>query len=128
VLAARRGVDVMLIVPERSNHISADIAGGSYLRQIEQAGGRVCPFRHGMMHAKVTLIDHELAIVGSANLDIRSLFLDYEIAVFIYTRPEIERLEAWFQHLLKECGQQLQAPGAVRALAEDLGRLLAPLM
>jgi cardiolipin synthase len=128
VLAARRGVDVILIVPERSNHISADIAGGSYLRQIEQAGGRVRPFRRGMMHAKVTLIDHELAIVGSANLDMRSLFLDYEIAVFIYTRSEIQRFEHWFQDLLQHCGDRLEAPGTVRALAEDLGRLLAPLM
>jgi cardiolipin synthase A/B len=128
VLAARRGVDVMCVVPERSNHLSADIAGGSYLRQIEQAGGRVRPFRDGMMHAKVTIIDHELAIVGSANLDMRSLFLDYEIAVFIYTRPEIENLEAWFQRLLHRCGTQLTEPGTVRALAEDLGRLLAPLM
>ena len=128
VLAARRGVDVMLVVPERSNHLSADIAGGSYLRQIEQAGGRVRPFRRHMMHAKVTLIDRELAIVGSANLDMRSLFLDYEIAVFIYTPPEIERFERWFNDLLAQCGDQLEAPGTARALAEDLGRLLAPLM
>ena len=128
VLAARRGVDVMLIVPARSNHLSADIAGGSYLRQIEQAGGRIRPFTSGMMHAKVTLIDHELAIVGSANLDMRSLFLDYEIAVFIYTREEITRFEQWFNDLLDRCGDRLDAPGTVRALAEDLGRLLAPLM
>ena len=128
VLAARRGGDVMLIVPARSNHLSADIAGGSYLRQIEQAGGRIRPFASGMMHAKVTLIDHELAIVGSANLDMRSLFLDYEIAVFIYTRDEILRFEQWFNELLQHCGDGLEAPGTVRALAEDLGRLLAPLM
>jgi cardiolipin synthase len=128
VLAARRGVDVMLIVPARSNHLSADIAGGSYLRQIEQAGGRIRPFTSGMMHAKMTLIDHELAIVGSANLDIRSLFLDYEISVFIYTRDEIQHLERWFNQLLPHCSERLEAPGTVRALAEDLGRLLAPLM
>ncbi len=128
VLAARRGVDVMLVVPERSNHLSADIAGGSYLRQIEQAGGRVRPFTSGMMHAKVTLIDHELAVVGSANLDIRSLFLDYEISVFIYTRPEILHFERWFNGLLQHCNDRLEEPGTVRALAEDLGRLLAPLM
>lgn len=128
VLAARRGVDVTMIVPARSNHLSADIAGGSYLRQIESAGGRIRPFTRGMMHAKVTLIDHELAIVGSANLDIRSLFLDYEIAVFIYTREEIAHFEHWFKGLLNHCGERLEEPGTVRALAEDLGRLLAPLM
>jgi cardiolipin synthase len=128
VLAARRGVDVMLVVPQRSNHLSADIAGGSYLRQIERAGARVRPFLPGMMHAKVTVIDNDLAILGSANLDMRSLFLDYEIAVFIYTQPEIALFEAWFDRLLGHCGHKLDEPGTVRALAEDLGRLLAPLM
>ena len=128
VLAARRGVDVMLVVPQRSNHLSADIAGGSYLRQIERAGARVRPFLPGMMHAKVTVIDHDLAILGSANLDMRSLFLDYEIAVFIYTHSEVALFEAWFDQLLRHCGNQLEEPGTVRALAEDLGRLLAPPM
>jgi cardiolipin synthase len=128
VLAARRGVDVTVLVPLRSNHLSADIAGGSYLRQIVKAGGHVRPFARGMMHAKVMLIDHDVAVLGSANLDMRSLFLDYEIALFVYTRPEIERFGAWFDALLAECDQALPEPGRVRVLAEDFGRLLAPLM
>jgi cardiolipin synthase len=128
VLAARRGVDVKLIVPARSNHLSADIAGGSYLRQIENAGGQVRPYTEGMMHAKVMLIDHDIGVLGSANLDMRSLFLDYEIALFIYTRPEIAMFANWFETLLPACAPRLSEPGRVRALAEDLGRLLAPLM
>jgi cardiolipin synthase len=128
VLAARRGVDVKLIVPARSNHLSADIAGGSYLRQIERSGGQVRPYTRGMLHAKVMLVDHDIAVLGSANLDMRSLFLDYEIAVFIYTRPEINVFASWFETLLLDCGSQLAEPGRVRALAEDFGRLLAPLM
>lgn len=128
VLAARRGLDVRILVPLRSNHLSADIAGGSYLRQIARSGARVHTYCNGMMHAKFTLIDHDLAILGSANLDMRSLFLDYEIAAFIYTRPEIERFGAWFQELLALCGDGLPEAGRVRALAEDMGRLLAPLM
>ena len=128
VLAARRGVDVKLIVPARSNHLSADIAGGSYLRQIESAGAQVRPYVRGMMHAKVVLIDHDIAVLGSANLDMRSLFLDYEIALFVYTRAEIEGFANWFEALLRSCDWRLKEPGRVRALAEDLGRLLAPLM
>jgi cardiolipin synthase len=128
VLAARRGVDVKLIVPARSNHLSADIAGGSYLRQIQNAGGHVHPYAKGMMHAKVMLIDHDIAVLGSANLDMRSLFLDYEIALFVYTRPDITVFGAWFETLLSECVSRLPEPGRVRALAEDFGRLLAPLM
>jgi cardiolipin synthase A/B len=128
VLAARRGVNVTLLVPLRSNHVSADIAGGSYLRQIERAGGHVRPYAKGMMHAKVMLIDRDMAVLGSANLDMRSLFLDYEIAVFIYTAHEIERFARWFEALLADCRDNLPEPGRLRALAEDFGRLLAPLM
>jgi cardiolipin synthase A/B len=128
VLAVRRGVDVRIVVPARSNHLTADIAGGSYLRQIEDIGGHVCPYLPSMMHAKVTLIDHEIGVLGSANLDMRSLFLDYEIALFAYTQPELDDLLKWFESLFAECAPQLDRPGKTRALAEDLGRLLAPLM
>jgi cardiolipin synthase len=128
VLAIRRGVDVRIVVPARSNHLTADIAGGSYLRQIEDTGGHVCPYLPAMMHAKVALIDSEIGVLGSANLDMRSLFLDYEIAVFAYSREQLEELTEWFESLLQECAPQLERPGRTRALAEDLGRLLAPLM
>jgi cardiolipin synthase A/B len=128
VLAIRRGVDVRLLVPARSNHITADIAGGSYLRQIEAAGGKVLPYLPSMMHAKLALIDHDIGVVGSANLDMRSLFLDYEIAVFVYTALELEQLTRWFESMQKECASELAQPGRARKLAEDLGRLLAPLM
>ncbi|HKU44972.1 MAG TPA: phospholipase D-like domain-containing protein [Polyangiales bacterium] len=128
LLAIRRGVDVRLVVPVRSNHWTADIAGGSYLRQIEQTGGKVCPYLPSMMHAKVTLIDDDIGVLGSANLDMRSLFLDYEISVFVYSEPEIAELTAWFQGLLQDCAGELAQPGRTRRLAEDLGRLLAPLM
>jgi len=128
VLAARRGLDVRLLVPLRSNHLTADIAGGSYLRQIAKAGARIYAYGKGMMHAKVTLIDRDLAIFGSANLDMRSLFLDYEIAAFLYTPHEVAEFDAWFQALMAECEAGIPEPGSLRALAEDVGRLLAPLM
>jgi cardiolipin synthase A/B len=128
ILAIRRGVDVRIVVPARSNHLTADIAGGSYLRQIEDTGGHVCPYLPSMMHAKVALIDSDIGVLGSANLDMRSLFLDYEIAVFAYSSEHLEELTKWFESLLAECAPQLERPGRARALAEDLGRLLAPLM
>lgn len=127
VLAVRRGVDVRIVVPARSNHFTADIAGGSYLRQIEETGGHVRPYLPAMMHAKLALID-DIGVIGSANLDMRSLFLDYEIAAFVYSAPELDELMHWFESLLRDCGPELERPGRTRALAEDLGRLLAPLM
>ena len=75
-----------LIVPARSNHLSADLARESYLRELHEAGGRVYLEQSAMLHAKAVLFDDQVAVIGSANMDNRSLFLNYEVAVFLYSR------------------------------------------
>jgi cardiolipin synthase len=126
-LAARRGVDVRVVVPARSNHRSADLAGAGYRRQVEEAGGRVLRYAPAMMHGKVIVID-DLGTLGSANMDIRSLFLNYEVALFFTSEAEVAALAAWIDSLLPECTEGMPGAGMVRALAEDLGRLLSPLI
>lgn len=79
------------------------------------------------MHAKVSIIDSQLATVGSANMDIRSLFVDYEIALFLYSHADVDGLADWYEETLADCDDEFPAPTAVRVLIEDLGRLLAPL-
>jgi cardiolipin synthase len=127
VLAAKRGVDVRILVPARSNHWVADLVAASYMRQVRDAGGRLCLYRGGMMHAKVSIIDNQVATVGSANMDIRSLFLNYEIALFLYSEPDIDRLANWYESVLADCDSKFSAPTALRTLAEDLARLVAPI-
>jgi cardiolipin synthase len=80
-----------------------------------------------MMHAKVSIIDNQIATVGSANMDIRSLFLNYEIALFLYSQPDIDRLANWYESVLAECDSKFPPPTAARTLAEDLARLFAPI-
>jgi cardiolipin synthase len=126
-LAARRGVDVRILVPARSNHRIADYAGASYLRDIVDAGGQVLCFGPGMMHAKVVVIDEALGILGSANVDMRSLLLDYEIALFFSTAPEIRALASWFEASL-ETVRPLGPARRGRRLAEDVARVLGPLI
>jgi cardiolipin synthase len=124
--ASHRGIDVRVVVPLRSNHRLADLAGGSSLRQVESAGGRVLTYPR-MLHAKAVVVDATVGVVGSANFDMRSLFLDYEISLFLYSPEEIELLAQWFDSIALECGRLPKATRA-RALAEDIGRLLAPLV
>lgn len=126
VLAVRRGIDVRIAVPARSNHRSADFAGASYLRQVAEAGGKICCYQPGMLHAKSVLVDDRIAVVGSANLDMRSLFLDYEISLFMSTRPEIATIERWFESVWPDCGVLRPARGA-RTLLESVARLVGPL-
>ena len=79
-LAARRGVQVDLLLPARSNHRLTDIVRHRSLRALAGAGVRVWLAPH-MLHAKAAVIDDVLALVGSTNLDSRSLFLNYELMV-----------------------------------------------
>ena len=93
-LACRRGIDVTLLMPERSNHPLADLARERSLRQLQQAGGRVLLFP-AMMHAKAVVVDDQLALCGTVNLDARSLFLNFELMVAFYDRREIDWLTDW---------------------------------
>jgi cardiolipin synthase len=124
--AVHRGLDVRVIVPLRSNHRVADLAGGISLRQVDAAGATIFTFPR-MIHAKVVVIDDTLGVVGSANFDMRSLFLDYELCLFLYSQPDIANLAAWFERTARECGK-LRPASRTRALAEDIGRLFSPLV
>ena len=94
VLAARRGVRVDLLIPERSNHRLADIARNRSIRELCAAGAQVW-LSGPMTHAKVVVVDDTLALCGSLNLDSRSLFLNYELMTAFYSRRDVERFAAW---------------------------------
>lgn len=98
-LAARRGVAVDLLLPRKSNHRLADIARHRALRELTMAGARVW-FFPAMMHAKAVVIDGEVAFVGSANLDQRSLFLNYEMMIAFYEANDVHRFSAWIANQL----------------------------
>jgi cardiolipin synthase len=126
ILCVRRGVDLRVVVPRRSNHWTADLAGGSFLRELAREGGAIHCYTPEMLHAKLILVDDDLAILGSANVDIRSLFLNYEIALVIRDQAEVARLERWFLSVLERCAP-LEPAGRARALLEPVARLLAPI-
>ena len=84
-LAARRGVRVDLLMPKKSNHLLADLSRHRALRELTAAGAHVW-FLPQMIHAKAVVIDDEIALAGTANLDERSLFLNYELMVSFYER------------------------------------------
>ena len=124
-LAARRGVAVDLIVPRRSNHLLADMARPAALREMAAAGARVW-LTDGMIHAKAVVIDNELALVGSANLDERSLFLNYEMMIAFFQSADVHRFAHWLERQRdKASPYQAQVPGLVREVSEGLVRWLA---
>ena len=124
-LAARRGVAVDLLLPLKSNHRLADIARVPALRELAAAGARVW-LAPGMMHAKAVLIDDGLALVGSANLDERSLFLNYELMVAFYDPPVVERFALWIEGHRQGAAAYVPRPaGLARELVEGVVRWVA---
>ena len=94
VLAAKRGLQITLLLPAHSNHRLADWARGRALRTLVEAGAdvRLLPT---MLHAKAVVVDDVLALCGSANLDSRSLFINYEAMAAFYGHTEIDWLAGW---------------------------------
>lgn len=126
ILAVHRGVDVRILLPQKSNHCLADIAGRSYLREVQQEGGRILLYGHGMVHAKAMVVDEELAILGSANTDMRSLLLNYEVGVLVSSRHEVQKISFWLEALMQDCEEGVAPVGAFGDMGEGLARLLAP--
>lgn len=85
-LAAMRGVDVKLMVPKKSDTTFVHVASMSFLTEVIDAGADVFLFDIGFLHSKLIVIDDDLVITGSANMDIRSFEHNFEINAFIYDK------------------------------------------
>jgi cardiolipin synthase len=124
-LAARRGVQVDLVLPVRSNHHLADVARNRPLRELARAGARIWLTPH-MVHAKAVVIDNGFALAGSVNLDARSLFLNYELMVAFYDGADVRRFADWIEGERRSAiAYRARPPGLLRDLAEGLVLWLA---
>jgi cardiolipin synthase len=128
-LKARSGCNVSVLVPMRSDHRIVDWARGPALRKLAAAGATLYSAPRTMVHAKVMLFDDTLAITGSANLDMRSIYLNFEIALFHYTDTDIQKIEGYIRSLQRSA--HYIRPDMVsrsRAWVENFCRLLSPLL
>ena len=130
--AARRGVDVKMILPHVPDKKVAFAIARNYYPTLLQYGIKVYEYTPGFMHAKVFTSDDKKAIVGSINLDYRSLYHHYECATYLYENPAITDVEKDFQETLKQCQQVDMAYykkiPAGRRLIGWIFKLFGPLM
>lgn len=94
--AAQSGVDVRLLIPGVSDTRLGKLATMAHVEELLTAGVRVYEYQRGFIHAKSVIIDSQIATVGTANMDMRSFFSNFELNALIYTRSAVEELEAQF--------------------------------
>jgi cardiolipin synthase len=126
--AAGRGVDVSLLLSARSDSRWVDAAGRSYFDVLLRAGVKIHLYGPPMAHAKTVIVDDDIAMVGTANLDNRSLRLNFEVIAVIYDVDVTEKLAAMFRadvaHSRKVTRREVRE-GLPARLFEAIARLFA---
>ena len=129
---ARRGVEVHIIVPKINNHKYAGMASKALFEDLLEAGARIYQRAPPFIHAKAMIIDNTLALVGTANLDVRSLELNYETTVLVECQKMIDTLKDMVVEDMQrstelELNAWLKRP-AIQKLGENLAALMSPVL
>lgn len=101
--AAKRGVEVIIIMPHVPDKKYAFVLAKTYYNQLLEAGVRICEYEKGFVHAKVFAADDAKAVVGTVNLDYRSLYHHFECGLVLYQNTQVEKVEQDVQETLQKC-------------------------
>lgn len=130
-LAAMRGVDVRIMIPERPDHLLVFLSAFAFLPDMLRAGIKVYRYQPGFLHQKVILIDDAAASVGTVNLDNRSFRLNFEITAFVPDTRFAAEVEAMLEADFLNCRQinyeELQQRPLWRKLVSRAAYLLSPI-
>ncbi len=131
-LAALRGVDVRIMLPERVEHLLVHLAKYSFLEETMPLGIRYFCYETGFLHQKVLLLDDSIAGVGTANLDNRSFRLNFEITLLFFDRPCVDDVESMLESDFAECREMTLDDIRNRSfgfqLATRIARLFSPVL
>lgn len=130
--AAKRGVETIIIMPHVPDKIYAYLVARTYYAQLIDAGVQIYEYTPGFVHSKTFSSDDEKAVVGTINLDFRSLYLHFECAVYIYKNPVVADVEEDFKKTLAQCHkitrQECLQYNVLKKIAGRILRIIAPLM
>ena len=130
--AAKRGVEVIIIMPHIPDKMYAYLLARTYYPELIQAGVQIHEYTPGFVHAKEFICDDEKAVVGTINLDFRSLYLHFECGTYLYRSSAVGQMEEDFKKTLAKCQKitlkECRSFPAIKRLAGRTLRLIAPLM
>ena len=129
--AALRGVDVKIVIPEKTESFLIDWLNESFFKEILRSGVEVYKYKNGFMHAKSMIVDNRVVSVGSANLNMRGYYLDYEMNVLLYDEQLCLRMEQIFNKYMKMSEKQkykdYEKLSLLRSVRYIIGRLILPI-
>jgi len=133
IIKAHAGRSVRIVVPENSNHPIVDLARNRFLRQMSAQGIEVLMYKKRMLHAKLIMIDDRFAVSGSANIDSRSFFVNFEIGIVHFSQGDIRLFEEWMSTtILPHCiafeSSRKSRESKIRLFAENMAHLLTPFL
>jgi cardiolipin synthase A/B len=125
-LSGRSGIQVELLLPEKSNHRIADFVRNRFLRELHKAEVNIHVLPDDMLHAKAWVIDDRFAVIGSANTDLRSLQLNFELMTLLYAQADVVAVRNWVDtHLARAQPWQRLPRSRLRETFEGLLMLLS---
>ena len=131
-LAALSGKDVRIMIPNKPDHLFVYWATYSNIGDLLNSGVRAYTYQKGFLHAKTIVIDNEVSSIGTANFDIRSFKLNFEINAFIYDTYFSQKLSTIFLRDLKHCKELTlevyESRGLLIKFKESLSRLISPIL
>ncbi len=131
-MAALSGIEVCLMIPEKSDSRFANLSTKTFLEEVMEAGVRVFLYTAGMLHSKAIVIDDTVSIVGSTNIDERSFAQNFEANAFIYEEKTAIQLKKLFIDDMADCEEldleTWNKRPRRKKLAESFARLFSPLM
>lgn len=131
-IAALSGVDVNIMIPNKPDHIFIYWASYSYIGELLKSGVKAYTYEGGFLHAKTVIIDEQISSVGTANIDIRSFKLNFEINAFVYDETVASSLTYFFKEDLKKCKnmttERYNERSMIIKIKESIARLLSPIL
>lgn len=130
-LASLRGVDVRIMLPQKPDHLLVYLSAFSYYAAMEKAGVKLYRYQPGFMHQKVMLVDDDVGVVSTANLDNRSFRLNFELSVLVADVDFAKEVKKMLTEDFERCRQVSRQDLAKRSLlfriAVAIARLLSPI-
>ena len=130
--AAHRGVDVTIIVPEKIDSKLVKFASRARYSELSRSGIKIKVFEEGLLHAKTITIDNEFSLIGSVNLDMRSLWLNFELTLFVYDKNFTTTLRNLQHHYMQRASdldtEQFSRRPFLTRFKENCALIVGPLL